>query len=102
MNRRGFLKVVTVGASASVLIACGPAVQAPARRVAAGVPAAVNPAVWVVSVSPTRPPAAEPKRGGILKQGYQGDPVSLDPMLKVQNDVAWVGIFERLTAYDDQ
>lgn len=43
---------------------------------------------------------AQPKSGGILKQGYQGDPVSLDPMLKVQNDAVWLGVFERLTTYD--
>ena len=45
--------------------------------------------------------AAQPKKGGVLKQAFQGDPVSLDPMLKVQNDVMWLGVFERLTAYDD-
>src|SRR5216684_7117610 len=27
--------------------------------------------------------------------------VSLDPMLKVQNDFAWIGVYDRLTVYDD-
>ncbi|HEY3059880.1 MAG TPA: ABC transporter substrate-binding protein [Chloroflexota bacterium] len=120
MDRRSFLKIALLGASVSVLSACGVAPQAPAAPTAAPAPAptsplAAKPAATTAAVSapaptsapapaPTAQPAAaaQPKRGGILKQGYQGDPVSLDPMLKVQNDVMWLGVFERLTAYDAQ
>jgi peptide/nickel transport system substrate-binding protein len=38
----------------------------------------------------------------VLKQAYLGDPTSLDPMLKVGNDAVWIGVFERLTTYDDK
>ncbi len=116
MNRRSVVKLLVGGAGVSVLAACGVAPQAPAAPTAAppaaagaaptpvptGAAAAQSTPTTVV-VSPTNPPASttpQPKSGGTLRQGYQGDPVSLDPMLKVQNDVAWIGVFERLTAYD--
>jgi peptide/nickel transport system substrate-binding protein len=109
------------GAGVSVLAACGVAPQAPAAAPtaapAAAAPvtsgpaptsaptgAATQPAATTVVVSPTNtsvPTTPQPKTGGTLRQAYYpGDPVSLDPMLKVQNDVVWVGVFERLTAYD--
>jgi len=109
MNRRAFLQFGVVGASVSVLAACGiaPAAPTPATAPTSAPPA--KPAATTVSVAaptqpvqPTQPAAEQPKKGGTLKQGYQGDPVSLDPMLKVQNDVMWLGVFERLTAYDAQ
>ena len=118
MKRRTFLTLVAGGASLSVLAACGP--QTPQAPVAAPTsPPPVKPTAAAVVGQPTAPPqptaaapaptaapkptaAPEPKKGGVLKQGYQLDPVSLDPMLKVQNDVVWVGVFERLTAYDDK
>ena len=118
MNRRSVVKLLVGGAGISVLAACGVAPQAPAAPTAAP-PAAAGPAPTcaptsaaaaqststTVVVSPTSTASAasstpQPKTGGTLRQGYQGDPVSLDPMLKVQNDVVWVGVFERLTAYD--
>jgi peptide/nickel transport system substrate-binding protein len=120
MNRRSVVKLLVGGAGISVLAACGVAPQAPAAPAAApttppaaGAPAptsapasaAAAPAATTVVASPTNTSApassaSQPKSGGTLRQGYQGDPVSLDPMLKVQNDVVWVGVFERLTAYD--
>jgi peptide/nickel transport system substrate-binding protein len=54
-----------------------------------------------VVASPTaQPAAATPKSGGTLKQAMALEVVSLDPMLKVQNDFAWIGVYDRLTAYD--
>jgi peptide/nickel transport system substrate-binding protein len=103
MNRRTVVKLIVGGAGVSILTACGvaPQASAPAPTPAPTSAAAAQPAPPTVAVSPTRQPtAAQPRTGGTLKQGYLGDPVSLDPMLKVQNDVVWVGIFERLTAYD--
>ncbi|HEX8969347.1 MAG TPA: ABC transporter substrate-binding protein [Chloroflexota bacterium] len=114
MKRRSFLGVVISGASLSVLAACGVASNPPATTPAGAptprptqppAPVAATPAPTSLSVSATTQPApsaAQPKKGGVLKQGYQGDPVSLDPMLKVQNDVVWVGVYDRLTAYDDK
>jgi peptide/nickel transport system substrate-binding protein len=124
MNRRTVVKLMMGGAGVSVLAACGVTPQAPAAAptaapappaapaaaptpaptTAAAAAAAAKPAATTVTVSPTTPPAAttpQPKTGGTLRQAYvPGDPVSLDPMLKVQNDVVWVGVFERLTTYD--
>lgn len=107
MNRRTLIALIAGGASASVLAACGVAPQAPAAPTpAAPTPAApaaaAKPAPTAATSATAQPAATTPKSGGILKQGYQGDPVSLDPMLKVQNDVVWLGVFERLTAYDDK
>src|SRR5215813_4740545 len=102
-SRRSVLKLMFAGASASLLAACGqvpqtpapPPTAAPAPTAATG--AAAKPAATVVSAAaaPTSQPAAAttPKTGGILKQGYQGDPTSLDPMLKVGNDAMWIGVF---------
>jgi peptide/nickel transport system substrate-binding protein len=114
MNRRTLVRLALGSASASVLAACGVGPQVPAPTAvpqtkptvaAATTPAAAaaaQPGQTSVSVSPTSPPPAQqPKSGGTLKQGYQGDPVSLDPMLKVQNDAVWLGVFERLTHYDE-
>ncbi|HEY1291917.1 MAG TPA: ABC transporter substrate-binding protein [Chloroflexota bacterium] len=117
MNRRTVVKLMIGGAGVSVLAACGVAPQAPAAAPTAPPPApaptpaptsaaaaAAKPAATAVVVTPTTPPAAttpQPRTGGTLRQAYvPGDPVSLDPMLKVQNDVVWLGIFERLTMYD--
>jgi peptide/nickel transport system substrate-binding protein len=47
-------------------------------------------------------PAAAPKTGGTLKQGYFMDIVNLDPQYKVGNDATWIGIYDRITAYDGQ
>jgi peptide/nickel transport system substrate-binding protein len=106
MNRRTLVKLLFGGASASLLTACGvapqsaPPVSTSAPAAASG--AAAKPAVTVVTPPTAQPAAPTPKSGGILKQGYSQEVVSLDPMLKVQNDFAWIGVFERLTAYDDQ
>src|SRR5712691_7082090 len=114
MNRRTLIKLVTGGASTSVLAACGvaPVAQAPAvtpAPAASTVAAVAQPAVTMVT-KPTAPPAAptptsvpqaQDKSGGILKQAMALEVVSLDPMLKVQNDFAWIGVYDRLTVYDD-
>src|SRR5579872_6653892 len=103
MNRRTLIMLVLGAASASVLEACA---QVPTTPAATSVATPVaNPTSAGASTSaapaPTSPPSTpQPKSGGTIRQGYQGDPVSLDPMLKVQNDVVWLGVFERLTAYD--
>jgi peptide/nickel transport system substrate-binding protein len=47
-------------------------------------------------------PASAPRTGGTLKQGYFMDIVNLDPQYKVGNDVTWIGVYDRLTAYDSQ
>jgi peptide/nickel transport system substrate-binding protein len=106
MNRRTLIKLVIGGASTSVLAACGvaPVAQAPASTpapAAATVATAAQPAVTVVTKPTAQPAAATPKSGGILKQAMALEVVSLDPMLKVQNDFAWIGVYDRLTVYDD-
>ena len=116
MNRRTLVKLVIGGATASVLAACGvnsqPSAPQPTPKPAGGADpgraanpapqAAAQPTVAVQSTQPASAPAAAPKAGGVLKQAYLGDPTSLDPMLKVGNDAMWIGVFERLTAYDDK
>jgi ABC-type transport system substrate-binding protein len=97
MNRRSMLRLVAAGASASVL-ACSVAPQAAAPTAGA----TAKPVSSTTTTATSQPAAEAPETGGVLKQAYQGDPVSLDPMLKVQNDLVWIGVFERLTAYDDQ
>jgi peptide/nickel transport system substrate-binding protein len=106
VNRRTLVKLLVGGASASVLAACGVAPQATApaatsvTTTASGVTAV--PAATAITSATAKPAAPTPRTGGILKQGYPLEVVSLDPMLKVQNDFAWIGVFERLTTYDDQ
>jgi peptide/nickel transport system substrate-binding protein len=97
VNRRTLVKLIGGGASASFLAACGLTPRAPAAS-----PTSAPQVTVSAPAAATKPATNAPKSGGILRQGYQGDPVSLDPMLKVQNDLVWVGVFERLTAYDDQ
>jgi peptide/nickel transport system substrate-binding protein len=114
MDRRTLVKLFVGGAGASVLAACGVAPQAPsappttapapaAAGAATAVPtaAAAKPAATVVA-APTAPPAAaQPKRGGSLRQGNALEIVTLDPMLKVGNDAVWLGVYDRLSAFDD-
>jgi peptide/nickel transport system substrate-binding protein len=105
VNRRLLVKLALGGVGASLLSACGVAPQTPPAAAPPIAPTAASaPAATTIAVSPTSAPPptamAQPKSGGTLKQAYQGDPVSLDPMLKVQNDVVWLGVFERLTSYD--
>src|SRR6266567_1981921 len=95
MNRRTLIALIAGGASASVLAACGVAPQAPA-------PAATTAAAKPAAAAATQPAAVSPKSGGILKQAMALEVVSLDPMLKVQNDFAWIGVYDRLIQYDDK
>jgi peptide/nickel transport system substrate-binding protein len=103
VNRRTVVKLFMGGAGASLLAACGVA-PAAAPTPAPTPVAAAKPAATITVVPAAAATQAQaqpqPKSGGTLRQGYQGDPVSLDPMLKVQNDVVWLGVFERLTTYD--
>ena len=77
-----------------------PAAATSITTAASGVTA--PPAATAITSATAKPAAPTPKTGGILKQAYPLEVVSLDPMLKVQNDFAWIGVFDRLTAYDDQ
>src|SRR5947207_1552167 len=98
MDRRSVIKLIVGGATASVLAACG-APQTPTAPTSP--PAAAGVATVQVAATP-KPAAPTPKSGGTLKQAMALEVVSLDPMLKVQNDFAWIGVFDRLTAYDDK
>ena len=104
MNRRRLISLALASTAGSLLAACGVAPQAPAptAQLTAPQPTSAQPAQPTVAIAaqPTSSATPQPKSGGTLKQGYQGDPVSLDPMLKVQNDAVWLGVFERLTSYD--
>ncbi len=113
MNRRTLVKLVLGGATASVLAACGVSSQpsTPTSTAttppapATSVPQSAKPTLATVGATRTSVPSGAagptPKSGGVLKQAYLGDPTSLDPMLKVGNDAVWIGVFERLTSYDD-
>ncbi len=90
VSRRTALALVAAGTGSAVLAACSQAV-----------PASAPPASVAIN-SPTTSATTTPKRGGTLKQGYPQDVTSLDPQYKVGNDVAWLGVFDRLTAYDAQ
>jgi peptide/nickel transport system substrate-binding protein len=98
MDRRSVVKLIIGGATGSVLAACG-APQTPVAPTPA--PPATSGTTVQVAATP-KPGADTPKSGGTLKQAMALEVVSLDPMLKVQNDFAWIGVFERLTAYDDK
>jgi peptide/nickel transport system substrate-binding protein len=104
MNRRTLITLLAGGASASVLAACGVAPQAPAPAptTAPAGTAAAKPAATVAISATAQPTAVTPKSGGILKQAMALEVVSLDPMLKVQNDFAWIGVYDRLIQYDDK
>jgi peptide/nickel transport system substrate-binding protein len=124
MNRRNFVQLLIGGMSASALAAaCGPASQpaaptaqptsappaaaaptTPPKPAAAPTTAQAQPAPTAVVAATAKPAAAQttPKTGGTLRQAVALEVVSLDPMLKVQNDFAWIGVYDRLTAYDDK
>jgi peptide/nickel transport system substrate-binding protein len=106
MNRRTLITLIVGGTTASVLAACGVAPQAPAPAPgptpAPTAAAAAKPAATVVTAATAQPAAVTPKSGGILKQAMALEVVSLDPMLKVQNDFAWIGVYDRLIQYDDK
>src|ERR1051325_9979468 len=100
MNRRSVLKLIIGGATASVLAACT-APQTPVAPTTA--PASSGaPSATVQPAATAKPAAPTPKSGGILKQAVALEVLTLDPMLKVQNDAVWIGVFDRLTAYDDK
>jgi peptide/nickel transport system substrate-binding protein len=69
--------------------------------------AAVTPAGSTATVVSASAPVSStstvvPKTGGTLKQGYFLDIVNLDPQYKVGSDVTWIGVYDRITAYDGQ
>jgi peptide/nickel transport system substrate-binding protein len=105
MNRRTLVKLIVGGAGASVLAACGVASQAPATPPPAAAPTTAPAPAATAGSSAATPQAAAattPKSGGTLKQAVALEVVSLDPMLKVGNDFAWIGVYDRLSVYDDQ
>jgi peptide/nickel transport system substrate-binding protein len=107
---------MAAGAAGVLVVACGPggsvvpASTAPnpppasATDVSSALSTPVSSAATVVGVSATASAraAVAPKTGGTLKQGYFMDIVNLDPQYKVGNDVTWIGVYDRITAYDDQ
>ncbi|MBV8083332.1 MAG: ABC transporter substrate-binding protein [Chloroflexi bacterium] len=121
VSRRALLRLLATGTGAVVLAACGgtaapssaPSSQAPSSAApassappasAAGAAASAKPSAAVSVSGPTSAAAgasAQPKAGGTLKQGYAQEITDLDPHRKVGNDAIWVGVFERLTSYDN-
>jgi peptide/nickel transport system substrate-binding protein len=124
VGRRSLMRLGLAGAAGVLLAACGSAPQAAAPPSSAapasaapassppassGAPAssaavgsAAAPASVAVAPGASAKPAASVKTGGTLKQGYFLDIVNLDPQYKVGNDATWIGIYDRLTAYDSQ
>jgi peptide/nickel transport system substrate-binding protein len=113
-SRRGFLKIVGLGAAMPLLAACQatPGTPAPTRPPAApatqpttapvGAPTTAAPAPTTVAAAPTTPPAASPKPGGTLKAMQAGDLSSVDGHYYTPGSglSAWI-VFDTLTEYDD-
>ena len=90
LSRRSSLRMLMLGAVSLTAAACG--ARAPSEIFApVSAPTPTSGAV-----------AGAPKRGGVLRQGYSADVTGLDPQLRVGNDVVWLGVFDRLTAYDEK
>ncbi len=116
LTRRGALRLMAASAAGIVVAACGPSQSvAPASTTptvpsqsatrassAASTPAGSAASVGTVSAVASAQPAVTPKTGGTLKQGYFMDIVNLDPQYKVGSDVTWIGVYDRITAYDSQ
>jgi peptide/nickel transport system substrate-binding protein len=95
LSRRTALRLMIAGGASIVVAACVEPPRTPSTPTSAS-GAAIQPA------SAVTPAAETPKRGGTLKQGYFMDIVNLDPQYKVGNDVTWIGVYDRITAYDSQ
>ncbi len=118
LTRRGALALIAAGLTGVMAAGCGLSPSAPpastvasptpagaaATSNAASTPVAASTTASVASVTATTSAQATvaPKTGGTLKQGYFLDIVNLDPQYKVGNDVTWIGVYDRLTAYDKQ
>lgn len=116
LTRRAALRLIAAGAAGVFVTACGPsnAVAPPSTAPkpttsstsgassSASTPADTSTSVVSVSTATSAKPTVAPKTGGTLKQGYFLDIVNLDPQYKVGNDVTWIGVYDRITAYDSQ
>jgi peptide/nickel transport system substrate-binding protein len=111
LTRRRALRLLAAGAAGGVVTACASNQSAaPASTAAVPPPAtatgassvAATPAGSAASAATSANPTVAPKTGGTLKQGYFMDIVNLDPQYKVGNDATWIGVYDRITAYDSQ
>ncbi|MBV9326852.1 MAG: ABC transporter substrate-binding protein [Chloroflexi bacterium] len=105
LTRRGALRLMAGGTAGAVLGACvsGTAPSSPpAGSTDASKPAGTPAAAVSISTTTAARPEVAPKTGGTLKQGYFMDIVNLDPQYKVGNDATWIGVYDRITAYDSQ
>jgi peptide/nickel transport system substrate-binding protein len=111
LTRRRALRLLGAGAAGVVVTACASNQSAaPASTAAVPPPAtatgassvAATPAGSAASAATSANPTVAPKTGGTLKQGYFMDIVNLDPQYKVGNDATWIGVYDRITAYDSQ
>jgi peptide/nickel transport system substrate-binding protein len=79
-----------------------PQASATVASSAALTPAGSTATVVSIATATSATPTVAPKAGGTLRQGYFMDIVNLDPQYKVGNDVTWIGVYDRITAYDGQ
>jgi peptide/nickel transport system substrate-binding protein len=116
LTRRAALRLMVASAAGAVVAACGPSQPAapagtppnPPPASAAGAASTASAPAGTVARADSTPASASatvavsPKTGGTLKQGYFLDIVNLDPQYKVGNDATWIGVYDRITAYDNQ
>jgi peptide/nickel transport system substrate-binding protein len=107
LTRRSALRLIASGTAGVVLAACtsttapvSPAASPTGASSAASTPTGAPVPVVTLSAATSATPTVAPKTGGTLKQGYFLDIVNLDPQYKVGNDATWIGVYDRLTAYD--
>ncbi|MBV8087209.1 MAG: ABC transporter substrate-binding protein [Chloroflexi bacterium] len=113
IGRRSLLRLAAASAAGAVLAACGSAPQTVAPAASASIAAPATTAAKPASSAPASAPAsgaasaaakpsAAPKSGGTLRQGWFLENLNVDPQYKVGNDATWIGVYDRLTAYDSQ
>jgi peptide/nickel transport system substrate-binding protein len=98
LNRRNALRLLSLGAGATLVAACSPAAVPPAAAPTTAPPA--PPASTNAQVT-AQPAAAQPKSGGTLRFAQTANPVSIDgnSIAGGGNETAWL-VFDRLTTYD--
>ena len=102
LSRRTALRMLAAGSASVALAACapvGPSTGTPAAQSSAPTPAS-NAAPTAAQNTTTG--SSQPNRGGTLRMGILGDPVSLDPYITGIFGETLTPMFEQLIQYDEK
>ena len=102
LSRRTALRMLAAGSASVALAACAPV--APGTRTLSGQGATPTAAQNAAPTAPQNSTTAssQPNRGGTLRMGILGDPVSLDPYITGIFGETLTPMFEQLIQYDEK